>query len=420
MTALLAGGIFILAYIVIVFEGILHINKSTAALMAGVLCWACVFADATLTHHGQTTALLDHVGEISELIFFLIAAVTIVEIMSAHRSFRFITDMMTVRNKRVLLWLSSVLAFGLSALLDNLTTTILMITLLRKVVTDRDDRLIISGCIVIAANAGGCWTPIGDVTTTMLWIGGQISTLPTIASLVIPSIVCLIVSTAVATPLLSGQLPEADAEHQVKHSEPKGRLIFFLGITCLVSVPIFKVATGLPPFMGMLFGLSILWLATDLLHSRHDDREHLRVPSILTKVDLSGPLFFLGILLTVGALQTLGILDAAAVRLSNAVPNAAILTLGIGLASAVIDNVPLVAACMSMYDLTTYPIDSAFWQMLAYCAGTGGSVLIIGSAAGVALMTMEKVGFGWYLRRLAIPALAGYFAGFATYMMLAT
>lgn len=307
-------------------------------------------------------------------------------------------------------------AFFLSSVLDNLTTTIVMITVLRKLIDDSEDRLIIGSGVVIAANAGGAWTPIGDVTTTMLWIGGQVSTLSIMYKLFLPSFVCLIVALLGLSFLLKGDFAKKYIHDIPQKLEPMGKLVFFMGIAALVFVPIFKVVTGLPPFMGMFFGLSIMWITTDLVHRGYHDRLHLRMTQVFTKIDLSSLLFFIGILLAIDALDAAHILEHLAASLQRTIGNDNIIATSIGLASAVIDNVPLVAASMGMYPLTQHPIDSHFWNLVAYCAGTGGSILIIGSAAGVVFMGMEKVNFMWYFKRISLSALAGYFAGILVYL----
>jgi Na+/H+ antiporter NhaD/arsenite permease-like protein len=292
-----------------------------------------------------------------------------------------------------------------------------MISLLRKLIPDKEDRMMLGALVVIAANAGGAWTPIGDVTTTMLWINGNITSLSVMKALFIPSIVSLVIALLILGWGLKGNYPKLVQRAHEEEVEPGARLIFFCGVGALVFVPVFKALTGLPPFMGILIGLGAIWLVTDLIHSRHDQRGHLRVPHVLTRIDTSGILFFLGILLCISALDTAGLLEQLAHVLDHYIHNLTLIATTIGLVSAVIDNVPLVAAGMGMYDLQSYPIDSFFWQMLAFCAGTGGSVLIIGSAAGVALMGMEKVDFVWYLKRISLTALASYLGGIATFLI---
>ncbi len=293
-----------------------------------------------------------------------------------------------------------------------------MISLLQKIMKKTDSRWVIGGGIVIAANAGGAWTPIGDVTTTMLWIGGQVSTLKVMKDLLLPSIVCLIGSTAVLTLMVKGEFKNAETDKKERHSEPMGNFVFFLGIGVLIFVPIFKLLTGLPPFMGILFGLSLLWLVTDIVHCKYPERDYLRVPYVLTKVDLSGVLFFLGILLCIDALETAKILEKLALGMDYYIGNTVIVATLIGLASAVVDNVPLVAASMGMYSLEHYPMDSSFWQLVALCAGTGGSILIIGSAAGIVFMGLEKVDFFWFLKKISLAALVGYFLGIGAYLAI--
>lgn len=406
--------VFVIGYFLITIESITQINKATIALMMAIICWILKFAD----HREDNLVFLgQHLANISQVIFFLIGALSVVEIINVHKGFRLISNFVKIDSKRLLLWVLGIITFFLSAVLDNLTTTIVMVTLLCKLVKKDEDRLIIGGGIVIAANAGGAWTPIGDVTTTMLWIGGQVSSGAIMKSLLLPSIVCLVVSLFFLSFLLSGSF-EHPAEAHEEPPEPLGTFIFLLGIGSLVFVPIFKTLTGLPPFMGVLFGLSLMWLVTDLAHSRYDGREHLRVPYVFSRIDLSSTLFFLGILLSVNALESEGILSHLASWLDRTIGNITLIAAAIGLASAVVDNVPLVAATMGMYDLSQFPMDSTFWQMVAYCAGTGGSILIIGSAAGVVFMSMEKVDFFWYVKRISLPALMGYLAGLAVFHLL--
>ena len=355
---------------------------------------------------------------ISQIVFFLLGSLAIVAIVNVHNGFAIIADAMKIHSKRKMLWVIGILTFFLSAILDNLTTTIVMVTLLSGLIERGNDRLIIGGGIVIAANAGGAWTPIGDVTTTMLWIGGQISTIAIMRDLFLPSIVSLVAAFAVLSLFLKGNFDSKEIRIVNNRLEPMGEVIFFLGLGALIFVPIFKILTGLPPFMGVLFGLSILWLVTDVYHNKHKDREHLRVPSILAKVDFSGLLFFLGILLAIDALDSAGILAHLASWFDKHFSNTTLIATSIGLASAVIDNVPLVAATMGMYSLDQFPVDHTFWQKIAFCAGTGGSILIIGSAAGVVFMGLEKVDFFWYLKKISLAALIGYFAGIGTYLII--
>jgi NhaD family Na+/H+ antiporter len=412
---------FVLGYILITIEHLIKINKATTALFMAIFCWLFIFIDGKHIHHESMEVLLEQLSNASQVVFFLIGALTIVELISTHKGFKIIADALRINSKRQLLWTAGFITFFLSAILDNLTTTIVMITLVSKMFDNREDRWLVGGGIVIAANAGGAWTPIGDITTTMLWIGGQLTTLPIIAKLFVPSLVCMVVSFAFLHFMLKGnlhkteQVKESKKEHEI---EPKGRLIFFLGIGCLLFVPIFKILTGMPPFMGILLGLAFLWLVTDLLHSHDKNREHLTVPSVITKVDFSGILFFLGILMAVGALEASGLLKNISFWLDANIGDTTIIAGFIGLISAVIDNVPLVAAAMGMYPLTQYPTDSTFWKLVAYCAGTGGSILIIGSAAGVVFMGLERVDFIWYLKRISLPALIGYLAGMGTFLLM--
>ncbi|CAL5378961.1 unnamed protein product [Camellia sinensis] len=362
---------------------------------------------------------LSHVSaEVSEIVFFLLGAMTIVEIVDAHQGFKLVTDIITTRKPKTLLWVVGFVTFFLSSVLDNLTSTIIMVSLLRKLVPPSEYRKLLGAVVVIAANAGGAWTPIGDVTTTMLWIHGQISTVQTMKDLFIPSAVSLAVPLALMS-LASEMNGKGQDSTNVLASEqmaPRGQLVFSVGIGALVFVPVFKAVTGLPPYMGMLLGLGILWILTDAIHYGESERQRLKVPQALSRIDTQGILFFLGILLSVGSLEAAGILRELANYLDAHIPNVELIASTIGVVSAIIDNVPLVAATMGMYDLTSFPQDSKFWQLVAYCAGTGGSMLVIGSAAGVAFMGMEKVDFFWYLRKVSGFAFAGYAAGIAAYL----
>lgn len=407
---------FVVGYFFIIFEHATGVNKATSALLMAVFCWAVQFSDPQV-HDWNLEHLNMHLASVSQVILFLLGALTIVEIIHAHGGLNMITKVMRFRSKAVSLWVIGLLAFFLSSVLDNLTTTIVMVMMLRKIIKEAEDRLIFGSAVVIAANAGGAWTPIGDVTTTMLWVGGQLSTVPLMKILIIPSLVCLFTMLAYFSFQLKGTR-EIETYGETETYEPEGKFVFIAGMLSLIFVPIFKVLTGLPPFMGILFSMSFMWLFTDLLHKKHGDRDHLRVMSLLPRLDLSGILFFLGILLSVDALETAGILKHLAMFLDNAIPSKEWIAVIIGLISAVIDNVPLVAACIGMYDLTIYPQDSMFWQLIAFTAGTGGSILIIGSAAGVAFMGMEKVDFFWYLKKAALPAALAYFAGIAAFLFL--
>ena len=409
--------VFIIGYLTITVEHVTKINKAAAALFTATICWAIFFSCTQANLSQDISTLQDYVAEVSQIVFFLIGAMTIVELVDSHGGFKIVTDFLTTRSKRKLLWLSGFVGFFLSSVLDNLTSTIVMVSLLRKLIPDPEDRKVFGALTVIATNAGGAWTPIGDVTTTMLWINGQISTLAIMKALLIPSLVCLVVPLLWESTRFKGSYPKVDLK-ALKQPEPRATLMFFLGIGALVSVPVIKVLTGLPPFMGMFIGLSVMWIVTDLLHNKHDERKHLRVPHILTRIDISSALFFLGILLAIKSLEISQILDNLAHGLGRLVPYLDFVAFIIGVISAVIDNVPLVAATMGMYPLSVYPTDSRLWELIAYCAGTGGSILVIGSAAGVALMGMEKVNFTWYMKRISLVALAGYAAGFIAYLVL--
>ena len=357
--------------------------------------------------------------KVSQVVFFLIGALTIVEIINAHKGFQIITKRLVMRSKRKLLWTTGLVAFFLSSVLDNLTTTIVMVSLISKLLDDREERLMLGGAIVIAANAGGSWTPIGDVSTTLLWIYGQITTFAILRDLFLPSILGLAASLLWLSPKFKGEINhDANNEIDALEMEPGGTLVLILGMCSLVFVPFFKLLTNLPPFMGMMFGLGVMWVVTDLLHYKYKERFHLRVVSILPKVDISIILFYLGVLLSINSLESAGLLKQLSEWLNLHVSSPTIIPVLIGLTSSVVDNVSLVAATIGMYGLEPFHTDSSFWQMVAYCAGTGGSILIIGSAAGIALMAIEKAEFMWYAKKMTIPALLTFFVGLVSYFLL--
>jgi Na+/H+ antiporter NhaD/arsenite permease-like protein len=365
---------------------------------------------------------MEQAADIAGILFFLMGAMTIVEIIDAHSGFDMVTAILSAGSKRRLFWLVGITSFFLSAVLDNLTTTIVMISLLSKILPKREDLLIFAAMVVIAVNAGGAWSPIGDVTTTMFWIGGRITSLSIIKILIAPSIVCA------AVPFLWESIRMKDGKEQIYSQKTSilmsreqriGKLVFFLGVGVLLFVPVFKTITHLPPFIGMIFGLSILWVVTEILHRNGDD-EKRRVHSVaraLQRIDMPSIMFFLGILLSISALQAVGMLTSFALWLDHVIGNMKIIVLTIGLFSAIVDNVPLVAGAMKMYSLSQFGVDNHFWSFLSYCAGIGGSVLIIGSAAGVAAMGMAKIDFVWYLKRVTPLALLGYAAGAAVYLL---
>jgi Na+/H+ antiporter NhaD/arsenite permease-like protein len=502
--------IFAVGYLAIVFEHPLGLNKAASALLAGVLCWTVyiVTGDA----HAVNERLLHHLGELSQILFFLLGAMTIVELIDAHDGFELITSRITTLDRRKLLVTIAFLSFALSAVLDNLTTSIVMMSLVRKLVPDDSDRRYFGGIVIVAANSGGVWSPIGDVTTTMLWVGGQVTTTSLVGELLLPALVSIIVpllwigfrlkgkisrprraagdgraqlsGIEAALPDLTGQTPitlpddaaaigqslaqlnlrvrtgasvvtlrRDDAAYPPSPTEPlragdtlaitgsvnaiahalalliagrspeptaawERRLVLFAGIGVLVFVPVFKTLTKLPPFMGMLLGLGVLWTLTEILHKRKNDegKGTLSVAAALQRVDAQSVLFFLGILLAISALQSGGQLAALATTMDEAIGNVDVITIFIGLSSSVVDNVPLVAAAQGMYPLSTFPPDHHFWLFLTYCAGTGGSILIIGSAAGIAVMGIQRITFGWYVRHISFPALLGYGAGAFTYL----
>jgi NhaD family Na+/H+ antiporter len=409
--------VFFIGYSAIILEYYIKINKSASALFIAVGCWVVYFVSSKYALREDLAQLSHHVGSVSQIIFFLMGAMALVELVDSHKGFRLITDLIHTSSKRVMMWIVCIVAFLLSAILDNLTTTILMVSLLRKLVPDRQERFLLLCLVVVAANAGGAWTPIGDVTTTMLWINGQISSVSVMKALVIPSIVSLLAPLAWYTFRVKGSYK---TEKKLKDEKPApgAKVVLCLGVGGLVFVPIFKALTGLPPFMGVMIALAVVWIYTDLLHHKHENRSHLRIPHVLTRIDTSGVLFFLGILLCVNALEAAGVLQDVANWLNTEVKSLPLIATFIGIISAIVDNVPLVAATMGMYPLEQFPIDSQLWHMIAYAAGTGGSILVIGSSSGVALMGMEKVDFVSYLKKVSLPALFGYLVGMGVYLLL--
>ncbi|HNW92979.1 MAG TPA: sodium:proton antiporter NhaD [bacterium] len=414
--------IFVLAYAAIALEHPLKVNKSASALIGAGLLWT-VYALGTGDHELVGHGLNESLAATAQIVFFLMGAMTIVEVVDAHNGFAVITSRIKTTKLSTLMWLVGFVTFFLSAVLDNLTTTIVMISLMKKLLDRHEDRLLFAGMIVIAANAGGAWTPIGDVTTTMLWIGGQVTSLAIMRGVFIPSVINLLIPLLVCSFVLRGKavLPPTGVERRqgIATTAFERNLMFCMGIGTLVAVPIFKSITHLPPFMGILFGLGILWLVGELVHRHKEDeeKEHLTLVRALTRIDMGSIVFFIGILLAVATLEHTHILATLAGWLDRTIGRLDIIVIAIGLVSAIVDNVPLVAASMGMYDLATYPPDSFLWEFMAYCAGTGGSILIIGSAAGVAAMGLEKIDFFWYVRKISGYALLGYVAGAIAYIV---
>lgn len=416
--------IFVVGYLAIALEHPIKVNKTASALLTGVLCWT-LFALSSENIEEVNHHLNEHLSGTAQILFFLLGAMTIVELVDAYQGFRLVTDRIQTKNPVKLLWLVCWVTFFLSAILDNLTTSIVMVSLIRKLIPNKDMRMFFAGMIVIAANAGGAWTPIGDVTTTMLWIGGQISTVNIMKILILPSIMCMLVPLIYLTFTMKGSLgevPNGDNDQgSYTHEKVRGgSIMLFLGVGALIFVPIFKTITHMPPYLGMLLGLGVLWVVSEMINPHADEalRKPYTAAGALQRIDTSSVLFFLGILLAVGALESMTILSQFAMWLDNTVGSQSVIVTLIGLMSAVIDNVPLVAASMGMYSLETYPMDHFIWEYLAYCAGTGGSILIIGSAAGVAVMGMEKIDFIWYLKRISLIAMLGYFAGCGSYLLI--
>lgn len=446
---LIIVAVFVVGYILIALEHPIKINKTATALLTGVICWTLfAISDPStsllqsehyshfLSEHGSSDAehghreyvifsLAEHLSEIAQILFFLMGAMTIVELVDAHEGFKFITDRINTKSPKKLLWIVCWVTFFLSAVLDNLTTTIVMVSLVRKLVPNKEMRLFFAGMIIVAANAGGAWSPIGDVTTTMLWIGGQISASAIVKSLIAPSIACMIVPLIYLNFTLKGELglPEGKAyDTHDRHQINSGNLMLTLGILALISVPVFKTVTHLPPYLGMMLGLGVLWVVSELINPDLDEniKKKYTAAHALSRIDMPSVLFFLGILLAVGSLEAMTTLHNFAEYLNHVLGDNRIIITLIGILSAIVDNVPLVAASMGMYSLDTYPMDHMIWEYLAYCAGTGGSLLVIGSAAGVAAMGMEKIDFIWYLKKITLLAGLGYFAGAAIYLLFFT
>lgn len=441
--------VFVIGYLAIALEHYIGINKTASALLTGVACWTLFvlstpsglvtgsqeFLDYLKTAGHQlatdigqrelfqgyvVSQLSHHLSKISEILFFLMGAMTIVELIDAHQGFRIITDRIKTKNPKTLLWIVCWISFFLSSVLDNLTTSIVMVSLTRKLIPNTQMRLFFGGMIIIAANAGGAWTPIGDVTTTMLWIGGQVTTLNIMEAVFLPSVVCMLAPLVYLSFTLKGELGGQTSTVKTGDAIGHGKLMLLLGVGALISVPVFKTFTHLPPYAGMLAGLGVLWVVSEIIHPELDDtaRKHYTAAGALSRIDVPSILFFLGILLAVGALESMQMLNQFAAFLSETLGDNRIIITLIGLFSAIVDNVPLVAASMGMYSLDVYPQDHMIWEYLAYCAGTGGSILIIGSAAGVAVMGMEKIDFIWYVRKISVIALIGYLAGAAAYLLL--
>ena len=460
--------IFVIGYLAIALEHPIKIDKAASALVMGGVIWGALalgiddlvtkeflseFYEKFKTKFNSLKEigvyssdeyakplkflkyeLSHHLVDIGEILFFLLAAMTIVELVDSHQGFSIITDKITTKRKVPLMWILCVISFFFSAVLDNLTTSIVMAALISKMIKDKKDLWMFAGMIIISANAGGAWSPMGDVTTIMLWVGGQVTAWNIIYSIFIPSLVCMIVPLLYISFKLKGSIQSPDLtsiNSEISSVNTYERnLIFYMGVLGLLFVPIFKITTGLPPYVGMLLSLGVLWVTTEILHrdKNYEQRRHLSVIGVLKKVDTPTIFFFLGILLAVAGLQSAGQLDIVAKYLEDTFSGENkiyIINVLIGLMSALVDNVPLVAGAMGMYEIgpiqdgiLAYPQDHKFWQFLAYCAGTGGSVLIIGSAAGVAVMGILKIDFMWYLKRISFLALIGYVAGAITYIIM--
>ena len=414
--------IFILGYACIALETFTKVNKAAIALLMCVLCWTVyvIAPEADLSH------LPHDLGETAETLFFLMGAMTIVEIVDANGGFNFVRDTMKTRSKRKLLWRMAFMTFFLSAILDNLTTSIVMIMVLRKLIQDSKERIVYASLVIIAANSGGAFSPIGDVTTIMLWIKGMLSSQGVLSELFLPSLISMVVPAALLSLSLEGKFDKTQnlkVQEVSSFTKRQRQIVFCFGVGGLIFVPIFKTITHLPPYMGILLVLGLLWTITEVFNRQYEENDPMakRVTQLLTRIDMSTILFFLGILMAVLCLKQVGVLNALGDGLNVAFSgNAYFITAIIGILSSIVDNVPLVAACMNMYEVvpdTIYSVDGIFWQMLAYCAGVGGSMLIIGSAAGVVVMGLEKITFGWYMRHISWVVFLGYVAGILVYWL---
>lgn len=448
--------VFVLGYLAIALEHPLKVDKAASALIIGTLCWVVYILGSheilALNYSPSWTYFLEefnlsataetahefivdyeiihHLGEIGEILFFLLGAMTIVEMVDQHEGFKVITDRIKTTNKVKLLWVLSFLTFFMSALLDNLTTTIVLVALLRKLIDDKQTRWFFASMVVLAANAGGAWSPIGDVTTIMLWIGGQVTTASIILGVFLPSLICMVVPLTILSFTMKGNVtrPTANDDEMGLTTKTEQILLLIIGVAGLLFVPVFKTTTHLPPYMGMLLSLGIIWVISEILHKdKPEEVKHkLRVTTVLRKVDVPTVLFFLGILSAVAALQSAGHLSLLSQYLDEKLGNIFLIDIAIGALSSVVDNVPLVAGAMGMYPiadpgatgyLSNFVQDGVFWEFLAYTAGTGGSMLIIGSAAGVAAMGLEKIDFIWYLKKISLLAIVGYLSGAAFYYL---
>jgi len=413
--------IFFVGYLLITLENAIHINKSAIALITAVICWTILVLNPA-SKDASLESLGHHLSSIAEIVFFLLGAMTIVELIDAHDGFQNITEKIKTTNKSKFIWTISLVTFFLSAVLDNLTSTIVMISIVNKLVKDKTVKWHLLGLVIISSNAGGAWSPIGDVTTTMLWIGHQITPLNIIKETFLASLACMVVPTLIINYRIKGSIlleEKVPINQNVISNAFDRNLVFFIGVSCLLFVPFFKAITELPPYMGMLFSLGIMWVLTELMHHNKvsDEKGNLSVSHALRKIDTPSILFFAGILMSIAALEQVGLLTSLAAYFDHQFNDIKIIAIVIGLLSSIVDNVPMVAALQSMYSLDSYPTDHYFWEFLAYTAGTGGSVLIIGSAAGVAVMGIEKIDFFWYLKNISWIALIGFIAGALVFIL---
>lgn len=412
--------VFVVGYLAIIFEHTIGLNKTASAILTGVLCWTVYMLSGHDAVH-VNGELSSHLSSISEILFFLLGAMTIVELIDAHKGFTIITDKIQTQSTIKLIWIIGILSFFLSAVLDSLASAIVMITLLRKLIGGQEQRKVYAGLVVIAVNSSA-WSVIGPVTTTMLWIGKQISPFSTATTLFLPSLAGLCAAMIYFSITMRKEtLHSQPYKSQLSRTEAdKSHIMLITGVLALLFVPIFKTLTHLPPYIGMMLSLGLVWIVSEIIHKDKDmeEKKSYSVAHALTKIDTPSILFFLGILLAVGSLEVTGLLDSLAEWMRTTIANLDLVAIAIGLTSAIVDNVPLVAASQGMFDINTYPTDNHLWQLINYCAATGGSILIIGSAAGVAVMGMEHITFGWYMKKVTIPATIAYFAGIGMYLLI--
>lgn len=410
---------FLVGYALITLEHPLKLSKSATAVVTGTIAWALISVLHVLPYEKIVEEINSHFADIARIVLFLLSAMAIVETISAHNAFAVIINRIRIKKPLLLIWILAWISFFLSAVIDNMTTTIVMMAIIKSIFPVGEVRQIVAGLIVIAANAGGAWSPIGDVTTTMLWVGGQITAFNIIKELFLPSVICNLIPLVWVSLKYRKKIIEECGDSlslPAQEIKPHGKIVFFLGIGGLLFIPVFKEVTHLSPTFGAIFALAILWVATEVLYRKETATQKLKLIYTIRSIDVGALVFFVGILLAVGALESTGFLHALAYWLDRVIPIKEIVLTILGLLSAIVDNIPLTAAVMGMYPLNVYPPDHKIWEFLAFAVGTGGSILVIGSAAGVVAMSLEKLEFFWYARKIGPLAFAGYIAGILAYL----